>query len=34
MDSAHGIDLAHFLGDWNQDENLSEIKPPLTDIKI
>ena len=25
--------MAHFLGDWRKREKLSEIKPPLTDIK-
>ena len=30
MDKAQGNDLEHFLGDWNQSEKLSEVKPPLT----
>ena len=29
MDRAKDSDLAHFLGDWNQSEKHSEIKPPL-----
>ena len=32
MDKAKNRDLARFLGDWSQIEELSEIKPPLTTI--
>ena len=27
-------DLAHFYGDWSQSEKLSEIKPPLKQLRL
>ena len=33
MDRFQDSDLAHFLGDWSQNEKLSEIKPPLQESR-